>query len=188
MLRAHKLAREIARITTRPWSADGNCGGQTHAIVIRHRRAAAEANHADSRPRVPVCVTPLELIDQALGDCCPARGDLLLVWRHAARAGSGKDLLSVKAGGGDVAHQPIRRWTPVKLVGTEPARESGLLRVGFENHRARHGDGRHRPPKRGSGTSRCWWACAGAARHRGDSVRAGLPGARASSPPATSAQ
>ena len=30
---AHKYAREIARITTRPWSLMEVCGGQTHAIV-----------------------------------------------------------------------------------------------------------------------------------------------------------
>ena len=30
---AHRYAREIARITTRPWTIMEVCGGQTHAIV-----------------------------------------------------------------------------------------------------------------------------------------------------------
>ena len=51
---AHKFAREIARITTRPWSLMEVCGGQTHAIVkFGIDELLPKANHAHPRPRLP---------------------------------------------------------------------------------------------------------------------------------------
>ena len=56
---AHKYAREIARITTRPWSLMEVCGGQTHAIVKfgidellprRSRSSTGPAARSASRP------------------------------------------------------------------------------------------------------------------------------------------
>jgi len=129
---AHKLAREIHRITTKPWAIMEVCGGQTHAIVkfgideLLPRQV--ELIHG---PGCPVCVTPLEVIDKALeiaarpGVIFTSFGDMLRV------PGSTTDLLSVKAKGGDVriVYSPL---DAVKLAQENPGREVVLFGVGFE--------------------------------------------------------
>lgn len=129
---ARKYAREIARVTTRPWVLMEVCGGQTHAIVkfgldeLLPREI--ELIHG---PGCPVCVTPLELIDKALQIAARPEvifcsfGDMLRV------PGSSTDLLSVKANGGDVriVYSPL---DAVKLAAQNPAREVVFFGVGFE--------------------------------------------------------
>lgn len=100
---AHRLAAAIAAATTRPWTIMEVCGGQTHSIlkygIDRLLPAGVELIHG---PGCPVCVTPLEAIDQAIaiaaqpGTIFCSFGDMLRV------PGSARDLLAVKAGGGDV--------------------------------------------------------------------------------------
>ena len=64
---ARKLAREIHRITTRPWTIMEVCGGQTHAIVkFGIDELLPKQITLIHGPGCPVCVTPLELIDKAL--------------------------------------------------------------------------------------------------------------------------
>jgi hydrogenase expression/formation protein HypD len=84
-------------------------------------------------PGCPVCVTPLELIDRAIAIArrpeviLTSFGDMLRV------PGSGTDLLSVKASGGDVrmVYSPL---DAVKLAqASRPA--GGLLCGGFRDHR-----------------------------------------------------
>lgn len=129
---ARKYAREIARVTTRPWVLMEVCGGQTHAIVkfgldeLLPREI--ELIHG---PGCPVCVTPLELIDKALQIAARPEvifcsfGDMLRV------PGSSTDLLSVKANGGDVriVYSPL---DAVKLAAQNPTREVVFFGVGFE--------------------------------------------------------
>jgi len=75
-------------------------------------------------------VTPLELIDQALEIAARPKtifcsfGDMLRV------PGSTADLLSVKAGGGDVriVYSPL---DAVRIAGENPSKRGGLLRGGF---------------------------------------------------------
>ena len=129
---ARQLAGEIHRLTTRPWTLMEVCGGQTHAIVKfgidELLPAALTLLHG---PGCPVCVTPLEIIDQALdiaarpGVIFTSFGDMLRV------PGSTTDLLSVKAGGGDVRmiYSPL---DAVKLAEQNPAREIVFFGVGFE--------------------------------------------------------
>lgn len=129
---SHKLAREIARITTRPWSLMETCGGQTHAIIKFGIDELLPRNitliHG---PGCPVCVTPLELIDRALaiaaqpGVIFCSFGDMLRV------PGSNRDLLSVKAGGGDVriVYSPL---DAVKLAEQNPGKAVVFFGVGFE--------------------------------------------------------
>ena len=129
---SHKLAREIARITTRPWSLMETCGGQTHAIIKFGIDELLPKNitliHG---PGCPVCVTPLELIDRALaiaaqpGVIFCSFGDMLRV------PGSNRDLLSVKAGGGDVriVYSPL---DAVKLAEQNPGKAVVFFGVGFE--------------------------------------------------------
>jgi hydrogenase expression/formation protein HypD len=129
---AHQLAREIHRITTRPWNIMEVCGGQTHAIVKFGIDELLPKNitliHG---PGCPVCVTPLEVIDKALEIAARPNviftsfGDMLRV------PGSMTDLLSVKAGGGDVriVYSPL---DAVKLAEQNPSKEVVFLGVGFE--------------------------------------------------------
>lgn len=130
--KARQLAGEIRRVTTKPWTLMEICGGQTHAIV---KFGIDELLPAEITlihgPGCPVCVTPLEIIDQALdiaarpGVIFTSFGDMLRV------PGSTTDLLSVKAGGGDVrmVYSPL---DAVKLAEQNPAREVVFFGVGFE--------------------------------------------------------
>lgn len=127
-----KLAARIARVTTRPWTVMEICGGQTHAIVKFGLDgllpAAITLVHG---PGCPVCVTPAELIDQAVelslrhGVMLCSFGDMLRV------PGTGIDLLTAKARGGDVrtVYSPL---DAVALAQANPAREVVFFAVGFE--------------------------------------------------------
>jgi hydrogenase expression/formation protein HypD len=129
---AKKLVDQIHAVTTQPWAMMEVCGGQTHSI-IRHGidqllPAGVEMIHG---PGCPVCVTPLETIDKALaiaeqpGVIFCSFGDMLRV------PGSGKDLLSVKSGGGDVrvVYSPL---DALKLAKDNPDRQVVFFGIGFE--------------------------------------------------------
>jgi hydrogenase expression/formation protein HypD len=129
---SHKYAREIARITTRPWALMEVCGGQTHAIVkFGIDELLPKQITLIHGPGCPVCVTPVELIDKALEIAARPEvifcsfGDMLRV------PGSKTDLLSVKASGGDVRmiYSPL---DAVKLAEQHPAKEVVFFGVGFE--------------------------------------------------------
>lgn len=129
---AQKLAAEIHRLTTRPWSLMEVCGGQTHSIV-KFGIDELLPKHITliHGPGCPVCVTPLEMIDKALEIAAQPNvifasfGDMLRV------PGSTTDLLSVKAQGGDVriVYSPL---DAVKLAELNPAKEVVFFGVGFE--------------------------------------------------------
>jgi len=129
---AQQLAREINRITTRPWTLMEVCGGQTHAIVKfgidELLPPQLELIHG---PGCPVCVTPLEMIDKALE--IAARPDVIFTsFGDMLRVpGSTTDLLSVKAAGGDVriVYSPL---DAVKIAENNPAKEVVFFAVGFE--------------------------------------------------------
>ncbi|HTL57259.1 MAG TPA: hydrogenase formation protein HypD [Candidatus Limnocylindrales bacterium] len=129
---ARKYAREIARITIRPWTLMEVCGGQTHAIVkFGLDELLPKTITLIHGPGCPVCVTPLELIDKALEIASRpdvmfcSFGDMLRV------PGSKADLLSVKAGGADVRiiYSPL---DAVKLAQANPTKEVVFFGVGFE--------------------------------------------------------
>ena len=129
---ARQYARAIARLTTRPWTLMEVCGGQTHAIVRfgvdELLPAAITLVHG---PGCPVCVTPLELIEKAIGIASRhdltfcSFGDMLRV------PGQSRDLLSVKAAGGDVriVYSPL---DAVTLAAGRPDRQVVFFAVGFE--------------------------------------------------------
>ncbi|HHY86508.1 MAG TPA: hydrogenase formation protein HypD [Verrucomicrobia bacterium] len=129
---AKKLAAEIHRITTRPWTIMEVCGGQTHAIV---RFGIDELLPAQITlihgPGCPVCVTPIEIIDKAIA--IAARKDVIFTsFGDMLRVpGSSSDLLSVKAKGGDVriVYSPL---DAVKLAAQNPSKEVVFFGVGFE--------------------------------------------------------
>ncbi|GAB4461681.1 MAG: hydrogenase formation protein HypD [Anaerolineales bacterium] len=126
------VIEEIRRTVTRPWTLMEICGGQTHAIV-RHGidqllPPEIELVHG---PGCPVCVTPLELIDKALAIASRpdvifcSYGDMLRV------PGSGRDLFSVRAQGGDVrvVYSPL---DAVALAQQNPERQVVFFAIGFE--------------------------------------------------------
>ena len=128
----HGVIEEIRRTVTRPWVLMEICGGQTHAIV-RHGidqllPPEIELVHG---PGCPVCVTPLELIDKALTIASQpdvifcSYGDMLRV------PGSGRDLFSIKAQGGDVrvVYSPL---DAVKLAQQNPDKQVVFFAIGFE--------------------------------------------------------
>lgn len=127
-----RVIDEIRLTVTRPWTIMEICGGQTHAIV-RHGidqllPPEIELVHG---PGCPVCVTPLELIDKALEIASQPNvifcsyGDMLRV------PGSGRDLFSVKAAGGDVrvVYSPL---DAVKLARQNPDKQVVFFAIGFE--------------------------------------------------------
>jgi hydrogenase expression/formation protein HypD len=129
---ARKIAREVHRVTTRPWNIMEVCGGQTHAIVkFGIDELLPKQITLIHGPGCPVCVTPLEIIEKALDIAARPNviftsfGDMLRV------PGSATDLLSVKAKGGDVriVYSPL---DAVKLAEQNPAREVVFFGVGFE--------------------------------------------------------
>ncbi len=129
---ARRYAQALARVTTRPWTIMEVCGGQTHAIVkFGIDQLLPEQVTLVHGPGCPVCVTPVELIDKAIDIASRPEviftsfGDMLRV------PGTARDLLSVKAAGGDVriVYSPM---DAVKLAVENPARQVVFFAVGFE--------------------------------------------------------
>jgi hydrogenase expression/formation protein HypD len=129
---ARRLADEIHRVTTREWTLMEVCGGQTHAIIkFGIDTLLPRSLKLIHGPGCPVCVTPLELVEKALDIAARPEvvfcsfGDMLRV------PGRDRDLLSVKAAGGDVriVYSPM---DAVKLAREHPDREVVFFAVGFE--------------------------------------------------------
>jgi hydrogenase expression/formation protein HypD len=129
---AEKLLNEIRNVVTRPWTIMEICGGQTHTIV-KSGIGDLLPSHLTlvHGPGCPVCVTPLELIDKAVAIASQSDiiftsfGDMLRV------PGSEKDLLTVKAAGGDVriVYSPL---DALKLAQLNPEKKIVFFAVGFE--------------------------------------------------------
>ena len=127
-----KTVAEIEHTVTRPWTIMEICGGQTHAImhfgIDQLLPPEIELVHG---PGCPVCVTPLEQIDKALAIAArpevifTSYGDMLRV------PGSGRDLFSVRAAGGDVrvVYSPL---DAVKIAQQNPDKEVVFFAIGFE--------------------------------------------------------
>ncbi len=130
--RVRDVLDEIHRITTRHWRLMEVCGGQTHSI-IRHGidQLLPDQIEMIHGPGCPVCVTPQELIDQAIAIAAlpdtimVSFGDMLRV------PGSQKDLFQVKAQGGDVrvVYSPLECIT---IAQDNPGKEVVFFGVGFE--------------------------------------------------------
>lgn len=129
---AQAFARQIARVATRPWTLMEVCGGQTHAIVkFGIDELLPKKITLVHGPGCPVCVTSLELIDKALDIASRPKvifcsfGDMLRV------PGSQRDLLAVKASGGDVriVYSPL---DALRIARRNPDQEVVFFAVGFE--------------------------------------------------------
>jgi hydrogenase expression/formation protein HypD len=127
-----QLLDEIKRITTRPWVIMEICGGQTHALVRNGLPALLppeiELVHG---PGCPVCVTPMELIDNAIAlsrlpeVIIASFGDMLRV------RGSADDLLQARSRGADVrvVYSPLEA---LAIARQNPNRKVVFFAIGFE--------------------------------------------------------
>lgn len=130
--RVKRLLDEIANTITRPWVLMEICGGQTHAFLHHGLDdmlpKGLELVHG---PGCPVCVTPLEQIDRAIAIASRSEviftsyGDMLRV------PGSGTDLFTVRAKGGDVrvVYSPLEA---VELAAQNPDKQVVFFAIGFE--------------------------------------------------------
>lgn len=130
--RVRALLDEIHATVTRPWVLMEICGGQTHAFLHHGLDAMLpEGLELVHGPGCPVCVTPLEQIDRALAIASrpevifTSYGDMLRV------PGSGRDLFSVRAAGGDVrvVYSPL---DALALAEAHPERQVVFFAIGFE--------------------------------------------------------
>jgi len=129
---AQKYSRAIHDITTKPWTIMEICGGQTHSIVKYGIDELLPENitlvHG---PGCPVCVTPVELINKAI-DIASRKNVIFCSFGDMLRVpGNEKDLLAVKADGGDVriVYSPL---DALKLAAQNPKKEVVFFAVGFE--------------------------------------------------------
>lgn len=129
---AKRLLAGLGKVVRQPWTVMEVCGGQTHTLV---RSGITQQLPANLRlvhgPGCPVCVTPIEEIDEALelagrtGVTLCSFGDMLRV------PGSRTDLLKVRASGGDVrvVYSPL---DALAIARREPGRQVVFFAVGFE--------------------------------------------------------
>ena len=126
-----KVISAIADVVSRPWQIMEICGGQTHSLV---RNGILELLPEEVQmihgPGCPVCVTPTELIDQAVrlmekGAILCSFGDMIRV------PGTLGSLLEAKSRGGDlrVLYSPLEA---VRIARENPDREVVFFAVGFE--------------------------------------------------------
>ncbi len=127
-----KVIDQIHQNVTQPWALMEICGGQTHAIMqYGLDQLLPDQIELIHGPGCPVCVTSLELIDQALWIAqqpdviFTTFGDMLRV------PGSTRDLFSVRASGGQirVVYSPL---DAVKLAVDNPDKEVVFFAIGFE--------------------------------------------------------
>ena len=123
---------KIREITTKEWRIMEFCGGQTHSLVkngiINLLPSTIEMIHG---PGCPVCVTPMNTIDQAI-ELAQQKNIILCSFGDMLRVpGSSKSLLDAKAAGGDIRflYSPM---DAVQLARDNPNKEVVFFAVGFE--------------------------------------------------------
>jgi hydrogenase expression/formation protein HypD len=135
---ARGLLAGLRRSVARPWVLMEICGVQTHTLMrYGIDRLIPEQIELVHGPGCPVCVTPLETIDQAIRIASlpdvifVSYGDMLRV------PGSSSDLLRVKAAGGDVrvVYSPMEA---LKLARANPEKRVVFFGIGFETTAPAH--------------------------------------------------
>jgi hydrogenase expression/formation protein HypD len=126
------LTRKIHEVTRGNWTIMEICGGQTHTIMkYGIQEFLPEKIQLVHGPGCPVCVTPLEIIDKAVR--IARRDDVIFCsFGDMIRVpGSEKDLLTVKAEGGDVRIL----YSPLDALGIaleNPQKKVVFFAIGFE--------------------------------------------------------
>lgn len=125
-------AQALCAAATRPWTVMEVCGGQTHAIVRWGiHELLPPGLQLVHGPGCPVCVTPVEIIEQArwISGRDPVVlatfGDMMRV------PGTGGDLFAARAAGADV-RVVLSPLDALRLAQAEPQRHVVFFAVGFE--------------------------------------------------------
>jgi hydrogenase expression/formation protein HypD len=100
---ARALLDRIGQTVTRPWTLMEVCGGQTHNLMkFGIDRALPDGLELVHGPGCPVCVTPLEALDRAMG-IAGRPGVIFATFGDMLRVpGSHENLFQVRSRGGDV--------------------------------------------------------------------------------------
>lgn len=126
------ISSKIRKLVTKPWNIMEVCGGQTHSIMKYNLSIfLPETLNLIHGPGCPVCVTPLEKIDKAI-DLAKREDIIFTSFGDMLRVpGSEKDLLRVKAEGGDVriVYSPLDAVTIAK---DNPNKNIVFFAIGFE--------------------------------------------------------
>ncbi len=127
-----KYSEAMANIVTQPWQIMEICGGQTHSIVKYgiDQLLPPEISLIHG-PGCPVCVTNIELIDQAI-EIASLPNTILCSFGDMLRVpGSKKDLLNIKALGADIRiiYSPL---DCLKIAQQNPTKKVVFFAVGFE--------------------------------------------------------
>ena len=129
---AARISAAIHAITRHDWNIMEVCGGQTHTIVKSGLQDLLPSQVSLLHgPGCPVCVTPMELIDHAIGIAARPEvifcsfGDMLRV------PGSSASLFNAKAEGANVriVYSPL---DAVEVARRNPDRQVVFFAVGFE--------------------------------------------------------
>ena len=130
--RIQTLVRAIQKETVHSWKIMEICGGQTHAIArYRIEEMLPSTITLLHGPGCPVCVTPGEIIDQAVAIAQKSNviftsfGDMMRV------PGSHSNLLQTKAQGADIRilYSPL---DAIELAAAYPEKEIVFFAIGFE--------------------------------------------------------
>ena len=129
---AKRMLDEIHTITTQSWAIMEVCGGQTHSIIRNGiDQLLPDTIQLIHGPGCPVCVTPLEIIDQAFA--IAARKDVIFCsFGDMLRVpGSDGDLFRVRSEGGDVriVYSPL---DALQIARENPNQEVVFFGIGFE--------------------------------------------------------
>ncbi len=126
------LSSEMRRTAARPWRIMEVCGGHTHTLLRFSLDSLLPPGVSMIHgPGCPVCVTPVEKIDEAVavsrlpGAVLCSFGDMLRV------PGGTETLASARASGGDVrvVYSPM---DALEMAEREPERQFVFFAVGFE--------------------------------------------------------
>lgn len=129
---ARRYLDAISSLVTRPWTVMEVCGGQTHAIVrYGIDRLLPDEVSLVHGPGCPVCVTPVELIDQAIA--IASRPDVIFAsFGDMARVpGTDTNLLMAKARGADLrlVYSPL---DALEIARSHSSKQVVFFAVGFE--------------------------------------------------------
>lgn len=129
---AEKIRGRVAHRTNHQWRIMEVCGGQTHSIlrfgIDQMLPSSIELLHG---PGCPVCVTPIERIDQAV-EIAKRPGVILCSFGDMLRVpGTQGDLLSARAEGAEVrvVYSPM---DSLKIARENPEKQVVFFAVGFE--------------------------------------------------------
>ncbi|MCD4848426.1 MAG: hydrogenase formation protein HypD [Candidatus Aegiribacteria sp.] len=129
---AEEYAERINQLVSREWTIMEVCGGQTHSILkYGIDKLLPKSISLIHGPGCPVCVTPIELIDQAI-EIAGNKNVILCSFGDMLRVpGSTQDLMGVRASGGDIriVYSPI---DAVKIAEQNPLKNVVFFGVGFE--------------------------------------------------------